>query len=79
MEDLPKRSRDFLEAACLDAIQKGWPAAKVIGVEIVRIYPKVAGSNWKLSGTIPPMDEAGHAKIRTLVGHLPRKWALGGE
>ena len=79
MTDLPKRSRDFLEAACLDAIQKGWPAAKVVSVEIVRIYPKVPGPNWKLSSTIPPMDSTGYAKVRTLVGHLPQTWALAGD
>ena len=72
----PKKSKHFLEAACLHAIRMGWPATSVNGVEIVRLKPKVAGPNWRVGRITPEQNQAADAKIRTLVAPLPEKWSL---
>lgn len=77
-EEMIKRSRAFIERACLVAMQKAWPANNITRVEIERLPPG-AWPNWKL-GKIhpnPPPIAADH--IRQQVENLPQIWALEDE
>ncbi|AXK80063.1 hypothetical protein DW352_05765 [Pseudolabrys taiwanensis] len=79
MEEMPKKSRAFIEGECLKKIAKAWPSNDVQRVEIERLYPEGTGPNWRIRAMHPSLPPMAESEILSQVAHLNQSWALEDE
>lgn len=78
-DQMPARSRDWLEAECLKLARQTLGGEEIQRVMVRRLRPKGTGPNWKVADIIPQPSSLVSGKIRDKLLHLTRTYSLEDE
>ena len=79
MKQVSTKSKDWLEAECLELARQTLGGSEIVRVTIRRLRPKGGGPNWKVADIIPQPGLSLGEEIRARLAHLPGKYAMGDE
>ena len=76
---LPAKSRDWIEAECLNLAKQVRGGAAIQRVIIRRLRPIPGGPNWKPADVLPQPDLVLIGEVRAALTDLPSRYAIEDE